>query len=112
MKLMSYTTAYIKHYRAMLRHSAMENTGVITLALLVLVSGVCSQQNLTFMFINSFGQFGFNSSGAIPAAEMAVEDINSNSNILPGYSLGYDKVRDSRVSAEIILLLQDGGPNL
>ena len=53
--------------------------------------------NLTFMLITSFGQFGFNSSGGLPAAEMALEDINNNPDVLPGYNLVYDKVRDSQV---------------
>lgn len=54
--------------------------------------------NLTFMMIASFGQHGFNSSGALPAVNMALEDINSDPDILPGYNLMYDKVRDSMVS--------------
>ena len=58
--------------------------------------------NLTFMFITSFGQYGFNSSGAVPAADMALEDINSDSNILPGYNLVYDKLRDSEVHCCIL----------
>ena len=53
--------------------------------------------NLTFMLITSFGQFGFNSSGGLPAAEMALEDINNNPDVLPGYNLVYDSIRDSQV---------------
>ena len=53
--------------------------------------------NLTLMLITSFGQFGFNSSGGIPAAEMALEDINNNPDVLPGYNLVYDSIRDSQV---------------
>ena len=56
------------------------------------------QHNLTFMLITSFGQYGFNSSGQIPAVDMALEDINSNPQVLPGYSLMYDTLRDSQVS--------------
>lgn len=58
-----------------------------------------SEQNLTFMLITSFGEFGFNSSGAIPAADVALEDINRNSSMLPGYRLVYDKPRNSQVIA-------------
>ena len=54
--------------------------------------------NLTFMLITSFGQFGFNSSGGLPAAEMALEDINNDPDVLPGYNLVYDSVRDSQVN--------------
>ena len=57
----------------------------------------CAQHNLTFMLITSFGEFGFNSSGAIPAADVALDDINGNSSVLPGYRLVYDKPRNSQV---------------
>ena len=56
-----------------------------------------STNNLTFMFITSFGQFGFNASGVVPAADIALEDINNNPNILSGYHLMYDRVGDSQV---------------
>ncbi|KAL5471263.1 hypothetical protein EMCRGX_G029359 [Ephydatia muelleri] len=55
-----------------------------------------SNHTLSFMFITSFGKFGLNSSGVIPAAEMAITDINDRSTLLPGYVLGYDSVRDSQ----------------
>jgi hypothetical protein len=58
-----------------------------------------AEHNLTFILITSFGQFGFNSSGLMPAADMALEDINSNPRILPGYRLMYDTLRDSQVSS-------------
>ena len=50
------------------------------------------------MFMTSFGRFGLNSSGAVPAADIALEAINANPNILAGYNLVYDRVRDSEVS--------------
>ena len=55
-------------------------------------------EDLNILFVVSFGQSGFNSSGVIPAAEIALEDIN-NAGILPGYRLTYDRVRDSQVSS-------------
>ncbi len=54
-------------------------------------------EDLNILFVVSFGQSGFNSSGVVPAAEIALEDIN-NAGILPGYRLTYDQVRDSQVS--------------
>ena len=60
-------------------------------------TGKNNDTNLTFMLITSFGQFGFNSSGVVPAAEMALEDINNNPDLLPGYNLVYDSIRDSQV---------------
>ena len=56
-----------------------------------------STHNLTFMFITSFGQFGFNGSGVVPAADIALEDINNNPNVLSGYYLMYNEVRESQV---------------
>ena len=68
------------------------------LSSLIAVCGGQAEHNLTFMLMTSFGQFGFNSSGLMPAADMALEDINSNPQVLPGYSLTYDTLRDSQVS--------------
>ena len=56
-----------------------------------------SVHNLTFMFVTSFGQSGFNASGVVPAADIALEDINNHPDVLQGYNLMYDKVRDSQV---------------
>ena len=72
--------------------------------LFIMWNSAASQlHNLTFMLITSYGQYGYNSSGALPAADMALEDINSDPDILPGYNLMYDKVRDSMVSLQIII---------
>ena len=54
--------------------------------------------DLNIMLVVSFGQSGFNSSGVIPAADIALEDINKDPNMLPGYHLTYGRVRDSEVS--------------
>ena len=56
-----------------------------------------AEQNLTFMLITSFGEFGFNSSGAVPAADLALNDVNRKTDLLPGYRLVYDKPRNSQV---------------
>ena len=56
------------------------------------------EYNLNIMLVVSFGQSGFNSSGVIPAADIALEDINKDPDLLPGYHLTYDRVRDSQVS--------------
>ena len=73
---------------------------VIHLLLVIAIISVresLGQQNLTFMFVTSFGQFGFNASGVVPAADIALEDINRDPNVLSGYHLMYDQVRDSKV---------------
>eukprot|EP00731_Ephydatia_muelleri_P036321 Em0235g2a len=55
---------------------------------------------LTFALITSFGQFGMNSSGVVPAIDMALRDINNSSGLLPGYTLAYDRVRDSQCHSD------------
>lgn len=70
------------------------------------VGGQSSENtNLTFMLIISYGEFGFNSSGGLPAAEMALEDINSDPDVLPGYNLLYDRIRNSQVIPPIAVHL-------
>ena len=85
----------------MLIMASRATSAVIMVSILVLsIPEVVPQsnQNLTFMFITSFGRFGLNSSGAIPAAEIALDAINADPNLLPDYNLVYDRVRDSEVS--------------
>eukprot|EP00731_Ephydatia_muelleri_P038651 Em0846g1a len=51
---------------------------------------------LTFVFITSFGQYGLNTSGVVPAVDMAISDVNNRSDLLLGYTLVYDHVKDSQ----------------
>ena len=51
-----------------------------------------------FGHITSYGESGFNSSGAVPAVELAVEHVNNNTSILAGYKLVSTPVMDSEVS--------------
>lgn len=55
---------------------------------------------LYFSFITSFGQFGYNASGVVPAVDLALEQINNRSDLLAGYKLGYLRLQDSKASAE------------
>ena len=70
---------------------------LLTISLSLLVS-VTDSKNLTFMLVTSWGGFGYNSSGTLPAAYIALRNINSRPDLLPGYNLVYDQVRDSKVS--------------
>ena len=81
---------------------------LFNVCLLVLQCNVNTEavHDINILFVVSFGQSGFNSSGVIPAAEMALEDINNDPNVLPGYKLTYDRVRDSQVSLYNDALLQ------
>ena len=77
---------------------------------LIAVGGLAQHTDLTFMLMTSFGQYGFNSSGLIPAADMALEDINRNPRVLPGYNLTYDTLKDSEVSHDYYQTLYNSGP--
>ena len=73
---------------------------LFTICLLLLQNNAETEavHDINILFVVSFGQFGYNSSGVIPAADIALEDINNDPDILPGYKLTYDRVRDSQVS--------------
>ena len=68
---------------------------------LLLWHAVAAQTPLYFSLILSFGRYGFNSSGTIPAMEIALERVDEMQ-ILPGYKLENSPVRDSEVSNEIL----------
>ena len=59
-------------------------------------------RTIYFGHITSFGKSGYNSSGAIPAVDLAVQHINNNTSALPGYKLMSTPVMDSGVSYIII----------
>ena len=52
---------------------------------------------LTFSLILSYGRDGYNSSGTIPAIDLALEHVNSLG-VLGEYQLQYSSVKDSRVT--------------
>ena len=72
----------------------------LAVLLLELLTGVHST-NLSFIFITSFGPNGINSSGVVPGVDMALADIN-RLDILKGYNLMYDQVKDSQVSPPML----------
>ena len=49
-----------------------------------------------FSLVVSYGEYGYNSSGGIPAINIALEQIRAR-NILPGYNLTYEVARNSKV---------------
>ena len=63
-----------------------------------------SSQPVYFSLIYSGGGVGgFDSSGIIPAVDVALEEIERN-NVLPGYNLTYDRPVDSQVLDNICFL--------
>ena len=81
---------------------------LLALFLLYFSLGVSSARasnttTLHFSFITSFGRLGFNASGVVPAVDLALEQINSRSDLLAGYELRYPILRDSEVHVHIYI---------
>ena len=79
----------------------MEAKAALLSSLLIPWCVVAAQTPLYFSLILSFGEYGFNSSGTIPAMEIALKRVDEMQ-ILPGYRLENSPVRDSEVSNEIL----------
>ena len=75
---------------------------LLSLTLLYSVHGVHSYQQLRYaLFTAGPLTGGFDSSGAVPAIELAEEMINADSSILPGYSLTHTGVYNTMVSNKV-----------
>ena len=54
------------------------------------------QEPVYFSLIVSGGENGYRSTGGIPSVDLALEAVQKNQ-LLPGYNLTYDKIRNSKV---------------
>ena len=72
---------------------------LLSLTLLYSLNGVRSYQLRYALFTADSLSGGFDSSGAVPAIELAEEMINADSSILPGYSLTHTGVHNTMVSS-------------
>ena len=59
-------------------------------------SVLSTEKPVYFSLIVSNGEYGYNSSGGIPAINIALDQIRDK-NILPGYNLTYELARNSKV---------------
>ena len=64
----------------------------IAAALIIGVSARSDWKSVHFSLIVSRGEKGFNSSGVIPAIDLALETVQRRQ-LLPGYNLTYDKIK-------------------
>ena len=77
----------------MMRQRAIFTALIVTVA----ASLVCGQdKRVYFSFIVSNGEYGYRSSGAVPSIDLALEAVQ-DLQILPGYNLTYETVRNSKV---------------
>ena len=65
--------------------------------LLLYVVEIQSLKQVNFSLIVSYGEFGFNSSGAIAAVDLALMYINTSTQLLPDYELRHSAVKNSKV---------------
>ncbi len=69
----------------------------LLLSLAIIQTIACADKQIRFSVILSFGEYGYNSSGAVPSLDLALERVAAMQ-VLPGYRLHYDTVWDSKVS--------------
>ena len=78
------------------------------LLLSVISSASCTNstedKNITFLYLTGFTGL-FLTSGSIPAVEMALETINSDQSLLPGYKLQF-VAKDSQVLYVHVLVVK------
>ena len=68
--------------------------------IIVTLVGVCAGEDtkpVYFSMIISGGEYGYNSSGGIPSIDIALEAVQRRQ-LLPGYNLTYDRIRNSKVA--------------
>ena len=70
---------------------------ILAWAVASLVSGQDDLKTVYFSLIVSNGEYGYRSSGAVPSIDLALEAVRSMQ-VLPGYNLTYETVRNSKVS--------------
>ena len=73
----------------------------IAAALIIGVSAGSDPKTVYFSLIFSGGEKGYNSSGAVPAIDLALEAVQRRQ-LLPGYNLTYDKIRNSQVITSLL----------
>ena len=68
------------------------------LAVLIVISGAQSRRELRYALFTSGPDGDFDSSGAIPAMELAEEEIFNDPSVLEGFRLTHMPVKDTLVS--------------
>ena len=63
-------------------------------------SSEAEESPVYFSLIISGGENGYRSSGGIPSIHLALDSVKKNE-LLPGYNLTYDIIRNSKVSTRV-----------
>ena len=71
---------------------------ILSASLLFLVSAAQNRTSIYFSYITTLTGPGFLSGGAIPVVDLALEQINNRTDILPNYTLSYTTIHDSKVN--------------
>ena len=66
-------------------------------SLFFVVSALPNSTSIYFSYITTITGAGFRSGGAIPVVDLALEQINNRTDILPNYTLSYRTIHDSKV---------------
>ena len=68
------------------------------LVLLLMLLGCSQAKTVQLNYALFTATEGFDSSGAVPAIELAEQMVNSNDSILPGYTLAHIGIKDTKAS--------------
>ena len=71
---------------------------LVSLLCWLLVSAAPNSTSIYFSYITTITGAGFRSGGARPVVDLALEQINNSTDILPNYTLSYRTIRDSKVN--------------
>ena len=66
-------------------------------SLFFVISALPNSTSIFFSYITTITGAGFRSGGAIPVVDLALEQINNRTDILPNYTLSYRTIHDSKV---------------
>lgn len=91
-----------------MKYLSLQLFQVASLVLLLLTvqwqTAASQTTQLYFMYVTSKSSV-FNSSGTVAAVDMALETINADPNLLPGYQLNYPELLDSEVSIRLVSVI-------
>ena len=79
----------------------------IFLTVIAAITGAQSPRELHYALFTSGPEGAFDSSGSIPAMELAEEEILRDPSVLQGYVLNHTSVEDTLVSTLIISIVMD-----
>ena len=89
---------------------------MVLISLIIIAAALCAAETVTaasnrvekipihFSYITTITE-GYGAAEGIPAVDLALEQINNRTDILPNYTLNYTTILDSKVSEKKLFIL-------